>query len=80
MKRLLWLAIASVLLSLGSGATAQEVRLRLASFVPPNTSFGIPAKRWVDEVSCTPEPLWPPTSILLFPESVAATATPMQGM
>jgi TRAP-type transport system periplasmic protein len=30
---------------------AQEARLRLASFLPGNQSFGIPAKRWVDEVN-----------------------------
>lgn len=30
---------------------AQEVKLRLVSFVPPNTAFGAPTKRWVDELN-----------------------------
>ncbi len=51
MKRLLWLASSAALLSLGTSVSAQEVKLRLVSFVPPNTTFGIPAKRWVDEVN-----------------------------
>ena len=46
-----WLASAALCLSLSNAASAQEVRLRLVSFVPASTSFGIPAKRWVDEVN-----------------------------
>ena len=51
MTRLHWIAIPAVFFALSAGAPAQETRLRLASFVPPNTAFGIPAKRWVDETN-----------------------------
>jgi TRAP-type C4-dicarboxylate transport system substrate-binding protein len=52
MARLLaWVATSAVVLVISAGATAQEVKLRLVSFVPGNTAFGIPAKRWVDETN-----------------------------
>ena len=52
MKHLVWLAgSAAILSSIGGVASAQEVKLRLVSFVPANTAFGIPAKRWVDELN-----------------------------
>jgi len=50
-RLLLWVATSAVFFALSTGASAQEVKLRLVSFVPPNTAFGIPAKRWVDEVN-----------------------------
>lgn len=52
MKKLaLALAAVSCSLMLHTTAEAQEARLRMASFLPANQSFGIPAKRWVDEVN-----------------------------
>lgn len=49
-KRALAGLVATFAMLAGWGtASAQEVRLRLVSFVPPNTAFGIPTKRWVDE-------------------------------
>lgn len=50
-RSLLWVATSAVFLALSAGASAQEVKLRLVSFVPPNTAFGIPTKRWVDELN-----------------------------
>ena len=47
----LWVATSAVCLAFSAGASAQEVKLRLVSFVPGSTSFGIPAKRWVDETN-----------------------------
>ncbi len=51
MARILWVACSVVFLALSAGASAQEVRLRLVSFLPGTVSFGIPAKRWVDEAN-----------------------------
>ncbi len=51
MKRLLWVMLSAALVSFSTGAPAQEVKLRMASFLPGNASFGVPAKRWVDEVN-----------------------------
>jgi TRAP-type C4-dicarboxylate transport system substrate-binding protein len=52
MKRIACLALAAAAAALGcQSAQAQEARLRLASFLPGNQSFGIPAKRWVDELN-----------------------------
>jgi len=46
---------ALVALALAAGVStaplAQEVKLRGASFIPPNQSFGIPFSRWVEEVN-----------------------------
>jgi TRAP-type C4-dicarboxylate transport system substrate-binding protein len=50
-RSLLWVASLAVFLALSAGASAQEVKLRLVSFVPANTGSGFPAKRWVDEVN-----------------------------
>jgi len=45
---------AGVALTLAAGAAmAQEVRLRAAMFVPPNTAFGEPCKKWIDRVNET---------------------------
>jgi len=43
----------SVLVALGSAASAQEVTLKAAVFVPPSTTYGIPFKRFVDHVNET---------------------------
>ena len=50
-RLLVCVAASAVFLAISAGASAQEVKLRLVSFVPPNTAFGIPAKRWVDEAN-----------------------------
>jgi len=50
-RLLLWGATSAVCLAFSAGAFAQEVKLRLVSFLPGNASFGIPAKRWVDETN-----------------------------
>ena len=42
-----------VLLALAPAATAQEVTLKAAVFVPPSTTYGIPFKRFVDHVNET---------------------------
>ena len=41
------------LLALAPAATAQEVTLKAAVFVPPSTTYGIPFKRFVDHVNET---------------------------
>lgn len=51
MVRFLSAATSVVFFALSTGASAQEVRLRLVSFLPGNVNFGIPAKRWVDEIN-----------------------------
>ena len=51
MKKLIVATIVVGAFALTGEASAQEARLRLASFLPGNQSFGIPAKRWVDEVN-----------------------------
>ncbi|MSQ70174.1 MAG: ABC transporter substrate-binding protein [Betaproteobacteria bacterium] len=56
MARFIGVAFSAGLLAIGTlamsaGASAQEARLRLVSFLPGNASFGIPAKRWVDELN-----------------------------
>jgi TRAP-type C4-dicarboxylate transport system substrate-binding protein len=51
MRTLLFTAIAAAAFTFNGEASAQEARLRLASFLPGNQSFGIPARRWVDEVN-----------------------------
>ena len=43
----------SLLGASGSTATAQEVTLKAAVFVPPTTTYGIPFKRFVDHVNET---------------------------
>lgn len=40
-----------LLAGLSTPALAQEVKLRAATFVPANTAFGAPFKRWVDELN-----------------------------
>ena len=42
-----------VLLALAPAATAQEVTLKAAVFVPPSTTYGIPFKRFVDHINET---------------------------
>jgi TRAP-type transport system periplasmic protein len=42
-----------VLLALVPAATAQEVTLKAAVFVPPSTTYGIPFKRFVDHINET---------------------------
>ena len=51
MKKLVLAGAIVAALGFDGAAYAQEARLRLASFLPGNQSFGIPAKRWVDEVN-----------------------------
>lgn len=51
MVRFICIAVSAGLLALSAAASAQEVRLRLVSFLPGHASFGIPAKRWVDETN-----------------------------
>ena len=51
MKKLLFTTVVAAAFTFNGEASAQEARLRLASFLPGNQSFGIPAKRWVDEVN-----------------------------
>jgi len=51
MKKLVLAGAVFAALTFEGAAVAQEARLRLASFLPGNQSFGIPAKRWVDEVN-----------------------------
>ncbi len=46
-----FLSAAAVLAGASLPVMGQEVRLRAASFIPPNQSFGIPFKRWADEVN-----------------------------
>jgi TRAP-type C4-dicarboxylate transport system substrate-binding protein len=41
------------LLALAPAATAQEVTLKAAVFVPPSTTYGIPFKRFVDHINET---------------------------
>ena len=43
----------AALLALAPAATAQEVTLKAAVFVPPSTTYGIPFKRFVDHVNET---------------------------
>ena len=43
--------LATLVAAVAVPAPAQEARLRGASFIPPNASFGIPFKRWADEVN-----------------------------
>src|ERR1700694_1438987 len=43
----------AALMVLTSAATAQEVTLKAAVFVPPTTTYGIPFKRFVDRVNET---------------------------
>ena len=45
------LLCSALLLALAVPASAQEVRLRGANFLPSNQSFGIPFKRWADETN-----------------------------
>mgnify|MGYP001003731501 CR=1 FL=1 len=51
LRNLFRVATAVAFFGAGFGVSAQEARLRLVSFLPANASFGIPAKRWVDEVN-----------------------------
>ena len=52
MQRTLASALAGLIITgLAGAAGAQEVRLRGASFLPPNASFGVVFKRWADEVN-----------------------------
>jgi TRAP-type transport system periplasmic protein len=51
MARLILFLASIAFWAIGFSASAQEVKLRLVSFVPANTSFGIPTKRWVDEAN-----------------------------
>jgi TRAP-type transport system periplasmic protein len=52
MQRTLASALAGLIIAGFVGtASAQEVRLRGASFLPPNASFGAVFKRWADEVN-----------------------------
>jgi TRAP-type C4-dicarboxylate transport system substrate-binding protein len=52
MKSILSAAVAAALsVGLAAPAAAQEVKLRAATFVPANTAFGAPFKRWADEVN-----------------------------
>jgi TRAP-type C4-dicarboxylate transport system substrate-binding protein len=43
----------AALLALAPAATAQEVTLKAAVFVPPSTTYGIPFKRFVDHINET---------------------------
>jgi TRAP-type C4-dicarboxylate transport system substrate-binding protein len=45
------IAAVAVLAGIAWPAAAQEIRLRAASFLPPNQSFGLPLKRWIDELN-----------------------------
>lgn len=45
------LGTAAILAAAALPATAQEVRLRAASFLAPNQNFGLVFKRWADEVN-----------------------------
>jgi TRAP-type transport system periplasmic protein len=74
MARLLWLLVSVSFVTFGVGASAQEVRLRMASFLPGNASFGVPAKRWVDEVNRRGKGVL--QIDLLGPEAVPATEQP----
>jgi TRAP-type transport system periplasmic protein len=47
------LAALGFLAVVGAPATAQELTLKAAVFVPPSTTYGIPFKRFVDHVNAT---------------------------
>ncbi len=52
MKYLLSFGVALALVAgAATSSPAQEAKLRAANFLPSNQSFGIPFKRWVDEVN-----------------------------
>lgn len=74
MTRLLSLSVSAVFAVFSVVASAQEVRLRMASFLPGNASFGVPAKRWVDEVNRRGKGIL--QIDLLGPEAIPATEQP----
>ncbi len=51
MKRVVIVLSLAAAIGAASSAAADEIKLKAASFLPPNQSFGIPFKRWVDEAN-----------------------------
>jgi TRAP-type C4-dicarboxylate transport system substrate-binding protein len=51
MKRASWFALTVIASTIGGSATAAEVTLRAAAFLPPTVNFGEPFKRFVDKVN-----------------------------
>ena len=53
MRKNLFVAATAAIALMAGFASAQEVRLRAAMFVPPTTAFGEPFKKFIDHVNET---------------------------